>query len=261
MRDIDRLISFYEHEGVEELRLQEGSPHYLEFLTATAYLGRFLAPKSRVLDSCAGSGAYAFALAEQGHRVTAGDLVARNVGILRERQEKTALLERVYRGDALDLSRFAPESFDAVLCMGALYHLENPADRRRAVEESLRLLPPGGLFAATYMNRFGVVLGNVRGSLSNLAEILTFMEKGREDVFYAATPEEMTELMTACGLAIHCHVALDGLSNFLHGTAGLLDDEGFRRWREVHLATCETPSLLGVSYHNLLICRKGTAAD
>jgi hypothetical protein len=145
--------------------------------------------------------------------------------------------------------------------MGALYHLENPADRRRAVQESLRLLSPGGLFAATYMNRFGVVLGNARGSLSNLAEILTFLKEGREDVFYAATPEEMAELMTSCGLEVHCHVALDGLSNFLHSTAGLLDDEGFRRWREVHLATCETPSLLGVSYHNLLICRKRTAVD
>jgi 2-polyprenyl-3-methyl-5-hydroxy-6-metoxy-1,4-benzoquinol methylase len=261
VHDINRLISFYEHEGAEELRLREDSPHYLEFLTATQYLSRYLAPKSRVLDSCAGSGAYAFYLAQQGHRVTAGDLVARNVGILREQQEKTALLERIYRGDALDLSRFAPESFDAVLCMGALYHLETPADRRRAVEESLRLLPIGGLFAATYMNRFGVVLGNVRGSLSNLTEILTFMEEGREDVFYAATPEEMAELMASCGLEILCHAALDGLSNFLHGTAGLLDDKGFRRWREVHRAVCETPSLLGVSYHNLLICRKGTTAE
>lgn len=255
MSDLDNLISFYENEGEEEPRLQENGPHFLEFLTASRYLERYLSPNCRVLDSCAGTGAYAFHLAGLGYRVTAGDLVAHNVAVMEEKRQSKPVLEEIYIGDALDLSRFRDASFDAVLCMGALYHLHAAGDRRRVVMESIRLLGENGLFACTYMNRYAVILNNTSGSLDNLDDILTFAKEGNEDIFYASTPEETEALMASCGLEQVCHVALDGMSNFLHGAAGLLDEQGFLRWRDYHLATCETPSLLGSSYHNLYIGR------
>lgn len=256
MKDLKQLEKFYEDDGKEELRLQESSPQYIEFLVATKYLSQSLPPSARILDSCAGTGVYAFYLAEQGHRVTAGDVVRRNVEILRTIQEKSPLLAGVYEGDALDLSRFPPGSFDAVLCMGALYHLHAPADRRLVVEESLRLLPEGGLFACTYMNRYAVILNNMAGSLDNIGEVLEFVQRGVEGIFYASTPEETAGLMGACGLEPVCHVALDGMAAYLRESAGILDDTGLRRWRDYHLAVCEVPSLLGSSYHNLFIGRK-----
>ena len=246
---------FYTEESPEELRLQAGGAQHLEFQTACAYLDRFLPPASRVLDSCAGTGAYAFYLAGQGHTVTAGDLVPRNVQYM---QNTPGCDKLAFTGvlDALDLSCFADETFDAVLCMGALYHLHQPAQRSQAVRESLRVLAPGGLLFATYMNRYAVIQNNAKGSVENLGEMLHYAKEGTEGVFYASTPEESTALFEGCGAKTLCHLSLDGVSNFLFTTAGLIDETGLKRWGEYHLQTCEVPSLLGAGYHNMLVLEK-----
>lgn len=256
MENKEELWKFYGQESPEELRLREDGPQYLEYLTATRYLEGYLPGESKVLDSCAGTGIYAFRLAEQGHKVTAGDLVRRNVALMKAQQEKTPKLAEIYEGSALDLSRFEDGAFDAVLCMGALYHLHSPGEREQCVREGMRVLRPGGLFIATYMNRYSVILNNSRDDLPNLDEILLFAREGREGVFHASTPEETGALMEHCGLEPRCHLALDGMAWFLYGTAGLLNAEGFRRWWEYHLAVCEVPSLLGSSYHNMYIGQK-----
>lgn len=256
MKQLEELCSFYENEGKEELRLAENGFHYLERLTASHYLNQLLKPNSRILDSCAGSGVYALFLAEQGHKVIAGDIVPRNVELIKQAQQQNHSLEDVYCGDALDLSRFASESFDAVLCMGALYHLDEEKDRKRVIEESMRLLRPGGLLFCTYMNRYAVILNNTIGSVENIHEILSFSREGKEGIFYASTPEESQTLLTDLNLEIINHVALDGISNFLYATAGRIDEEGLKRWYDYHFSVCEVPSLLGYSYHNLLVGRK-----
>lgn len=256
MNHVRRLEQFYENEGEEELRLQEKSVHYLEYLTMTKYLDQYLTPESVILDNCAGTGAYAFYLANRGCRVTAGDIVSYNVEMIQEKQQKNPVLSEIYCGDALDLSRFADNGFDAVLCMGALYHLHEPAERRRVLQESLRVLKTGGLLFFTYMNRYSVILNNSRGSLSDIDEILLFAKEGIEGVFYASSPEEMEELAASCGAEKLRHIALDGMGYFMRETAALLNDEGMLKWRKYHFAVCEVPSLLGSSYHNLFIAKK-----
>jgi 2-polyprenyl-3-methyl-5-hydroxy-6-metoxy-1,4-benzoquinol methylase len=257
MERMESLRIFYENEADEEIRIAGSGVHRLEFVTAKRYLERHLAPKSKILDSCAGSGAYAFWLAGLGHEVTAGDLIAHNVEVMRQKQSTAAnALKEIYCGDALDLSFFPNESFDAVLLMGALYHLSDPADRGAAVRESLRLLRSGGLLFCTYMNRHAVIQNNASGGLGNIGEIMTFLADGKEGVFYASTPGEIQRELSAAGAREVCHLALDGMVCLLHQTAGLIDEEGLERWREYHLAVCEEPSLLGCSYHNMYIGRK-----
>ena len=256
MNHLDRVIGFYEGEGDEDLRLQPGGAHFLEYTTAMRYLLMHLPKGGKVLDSCAGTGAYAFALAGEGFPVTAGDIVPFNVETMRKKQHGRAALSEIYEGNALYLSGFGDGAFDGVLCMGALYHLPDEADRIRAVAEGLRVLRPGGVFAATYMNRYAVILNNSGGDLDNLDEILMYARDGLEGVFFASTPRETEKLMDDRGLEKLCHIALDGVVNFLHGTAGVLSHKGADRWSEFHKMTCEDPSLLGYSYHNLYIGRK-----
>jgi hypothetical protein len=99
-------------------------------------------------------------------------------------------------------------------------------------------------------------LNNSAGSLENIDEILSYAENGLEGVFYASTPEEISALMNSRGIAPLAHVALDGLANFMGHTSGLLNKKGAERWRRYHFAACETPSLLGYSYHNMFIGKK-----
>lgn len=256
MDNIEKLRKFYENEGDEELRLTQSGVHKLEFLTATTCLERYLKPGSKILDSCAGSGAYSFWLAGRVHSVTAGDIVPHNVEIIRQKQKANPVLKEIYLGDALDLSRFDSESFDATLLMGVLYHLDDAAGRKRAIEESLRVTRRGGLFACTYMNRHAVILNNSSGSLDNIADIMRFLSDGREGIFYASTPGETEELLRTCGVTPVCHAALDGVACLMRETAALLDETGLERWREYHLASCEEPSLLGYSYHCMIIGKK-----
>ena len=256
MDNAEKLRIFYENEGEEELRFSSGGVHTLEYEAAVKYLDRYLRLGSAVLDSCAGSGAYAFYLAGKGHSVTAGDIVPYNVEIMQKKQGDNPVLKEIYCGDALDLGRFPDKSFDAVLLMGALYHLGDYGDRKRAVDESRRVLKEGGILACTYMNRHAVIMNNASGGLDNIDEILTFLNDGKEGIFYASTPGEMNRLIQECGLNRLCHVALDGIACLMYQTAKLLDETGFERWKQYHFASCEDQSLLGASYHNMIICSK-----
>lgn len=256
MENNNPLITFYETYGQEDYRLQKDSVHYIEFITATKYFQSLFPPNAKILDNCAGSGAYAFHLAERGHQVTAGDIVPLNVEIMKDKQEQTPLLHQIYLGDTLDMSQFPDSSFDVVLCMGAFYHLQTAKQRLQALQENLRVLKKSGLFVASYMNRYGVILGDSQGDLENLEEIMQFATNGIEDIFYASTPEEMHNFFTQSGLEKLKHIALDGMGIFMKETAKLLTQKGYERWINYHLQICEEESLLGSSYHGMWIGKK-----
>ena len=255
MPQLKELIRFYEGEGREDLRLLPQGPQHLEFLTATRHLERHLPPRAKILDCCAGGGIYAFHLAQAGHTIFAGDIVPYNLKLLHAKQKASPLLADIFLSDARDLSRFPDASFQAVLCMGALYHLPKAADRELAMAESLRVLEPGGLIACTYMNRYAVALNNMAEDLANLDEIMGFLNTGQEGVFYAATPREMEDLARRAGLLHVAHAALDGPAIFLFKNK-LLSAKGLRAFATYHFTVCEEPDLLGYSYHNLFLGRK-----
>lgn len=255
---LEELKKYYENEGLEDLRLRADGQQHLEFMTAVKYIERYIAPGSKILDSCAGSGIYSFYLAGKGHTVTAGDIVPFNVEIIREKQQANPVLHDVYLGDARKLPQFAGGSFDAVLCMGALYHLLEEGGRSEVISESLRLIKEGGLFVFTYLNRYAVILNDSRGDLDNIDEILKFAHEGREGIFYASHPAEMENMFESFGIEKLCHVALDGMVNFMHDTAKLINDVGIKKWQKYHFEVCEEYSLLGSSYHNMFIGRKKT---
>ncbi len=257
MEHLKDLCHFYENEGDERLRLHKDSIQHLEFLTATKYIDKALGENSAVLDSCAGSGVYAFYLAKKGHRVTAGDIVGHNVALIREKEEREKCLQSVQEMDARNLSMYEDSSFDAVLCMGALYHLHEKEDRRKVISESLRVLKPGGILACTYMNRYAVIMNNIGKDFENIEDAMQFSKNGTEGIYYADTPTNMEKWLAEYPLEKHVHIPLDGMTYFLTHTAGILQsDEAFKRWKEYHFAVCEDESLLGSSYHNMYIAKK-----
>jgi len=67
----------------EQDRLRHSQEYSIEFLTTIHFLLKHLPKHCTVLDCCAGGGAYAFPLACEGYKVTAGDLVQEHVDMLR----------------------------------------------------------------------------------------------------------------------------------------------------------------------------------
>ena len=94
----DELIRFYNESNDESERL-ESNPGKVEYITTMTYLNKVIHQNSSILDACAGSGKYAFALANAGHSVVAGDLVDINVNMIQKQQEKTPLLKDIYKGN------------------------------------------------------------------------------------------------------------------------------------------------------------------
>jgi ubiquinone/menaquinone biosynthesis C-methylase UbiE len=155
-RALRRVRKFYSIAAEREwMRLEHPTDGRVEFAVHKAWIGRYL-PKApaRVLDIGGGPGRYSLWLAEQGYRVTLADLSPELLALAKEKAKESAVaIEDFVEANATDLSPFADNSFDAVLCMGPLYHLVLEEDRRRVVAELRRVLKPGGTVFTAFLNR------------------------------------------------------------------------------------------------------------
>ena len=154
-------LELYYNKFNEEKRLN--SRHgQVEFITSMKYIHKYLdqiekdKPRAeiKILDVGAGTGRYSVPLSEEGYDVTAVELVKHNLGRLKAKNSAV----KAYQGNAMKLSRFADNSFDAVLLFGPMYHLLEKEEQRKALEEAKRVVREGGfIFVAYIMNEFSVI--------------------------------------------------------------------------------------------------------
>lgn len=77
MNTFDALKQFYEnYDEDSRLTSRHGS---VEYLTTMRYIEKYLRPGMRILEIGAGTGRYSHALAQQGYRVDAVELLAHNI--------------------------------------------------------------------------------------------------------------------------------------------------------------------------------------
>lgn len=245
------VVEYYNNYD-EEGRLKR---HKFEYLTTVEYFNRLFKPGSKILDACAGTGAYSFYLAEQGHRVTSGDLVPNNVDLMKQ-NEKADLLEDIQVMNALDLSALEEESFDVVLCMGALYHLSEETDQKRAIQECLRILKPGGILVLSYINRFAQFMVNVEIGLENIEDAVRIFHNRTDSIFTYTTPGEIERLANQSGISKIKNIGTDGMIYALSEKMNGVSEDRLKQLYGYHLATCEEPSILGASIHGLYFGQK-----
>ncbi|MEF2965816.1 class I SAM-dependent methyltransferase [Paenibacillus sp. M1] len=152
--NLNAVVSYYEDYD-ESSRLTTDNSRRLEFITTTYALDKYISNGRDILELGAGMGIYSFYYAEKGNTVTSTDITPKLVQYIQEKIDRSALENiRARELDARDLSAFAAGSFDAVLCLGPMYHLVEPADQRKCINECLRVLKPNGVLAVAYVNRF-----------------------------------------------------------------------------------------------------------
>jgi hypothetical protein len=78
----------------------------------------------------------------------------------------------------------------------------------------------------------------------------------KEVLYFFASPTEIENFLSKCNIDIIDHVALDGLSPFLRDSIDDMSDEEYEIWINYQLKTCREKSILGISNHGLVICKK-----
>ena len=250
----DRIKNYYENYD-EEGRLFRDNAHLPEWITTIRYFDRLFKPNSRILDVCAGTGRYSLYLADKGHNVTACDLIEHHTKIIKSKPDADKLTDIIVC-NVLDLSQFDKDSFDVVLCMGAMYHLPTDNEKTQAIQECTRVCKQGGLFVLSYLNYFAVVAAEVNKGLSNLDDILAMFEDNSDCLWKATTPGKMERYVKEAGLDILHNIGADGISFVLADKVNSANKEDFEKWMEFIFKHCEEPSILGYSMHGLLFGRK-----
>ena len=255
------IVSGFYGQADEDSRLKRSRHGQLEYATTMAYIHRYAGAGSKVLEVGAGTGRYSIALAKEGMKVTAVELVESNLEVLRENSRGIGGIES-YQGDATDLSRFADGNFDMTLVLGPMYHLYEQEEVHRAIDEAIRVTKPGGVIMYAFISVYAIMYANyLQGNWAARQEE-NFTDDYRtkhfkEQLFTGYDVEEFEQLFDGKPVERIVTAGVDGLLEPIEDCPDfLIRDEDFDAFAAWYLAFAEKRELLGGTSHLLYICRK-----
>lgn len=243
--------------------------HRTEFAVTMKALEATLPPApADVLDIGGGPGRYAIELSRRGYSVTMVDLAQANLDMAAAKAADAGVsLHAALHANALDLNAFADNTFDAVLLMGPLYHLINLEDRVRCVQEAKRVLKPGGLMFAAFINRYGVFIDGAAKYPQLVYDNRVVWEQiwrdgvnpPPHDSFtdaYFAMPAEVLPLMEGQGFSTLKLLGLEGVVSGHEDAVNALSGDAWTYWVNLNYAYAQDPALHAASQHLLYVGKK-----
>lgn len=268
------ILELWKNEGQEEKRIEELYTYFdeesrlslgsgrIEFLTTVHYIEKMLKPGMKILDIGAGTGAYSLYFANKGYEVTAIELTKRNCDVFASKLYGDESI-RLHQASALDLSFLGAETFDVVLLLGPLYHIEKETDRLRAIMEARRVMKKEGtIFLATINHDMVPYTETMRNPLwfnNNTYDHDTFRLVDIPFIFH--TLEESRKMLQDTGLVLQREIASDGMSELLGAQLEEMDAESFHQYLRYHLLHCEDKEGLGRTNHFLFQCGQRESID
>ena len=268
--DVQRAVQNL-YRSAPEREWQRMERHRTEFAVTLRALDAHLPPApARVLDCGGGPGRYAITLAQRGYDVTLFDLSSELLAMAREKADEAGVTLRGFeQGTATDLSRYADDSFDAVLLMGPLYHLLDEADRKQALAEAYRVVKPGGPVFAAFITRYA----GHRDAAAHYPErafeeaqdyhhiAQTGLLPPRADGAVAFTayfvhPTEVAPLCRSVGLDVETVLGVEGVVSMHEELINALEGAAWEFWVDVNYDIAHDPVIHGGVEHMLAVCRK-----
>ena len=259
MNYLEEYYNNYNEEG--RLLSRHGQ---VEYLTTMRYIRECLngIADPEILEIGAGTGRYSVTLAKEGYDVTAVELIAHNLEVLRSKLDGSERI-RALQGNALDLSALEDNRYDLTMLLGPMYHLYTREDQLQALSEAVRVTKPGGRILVAYCMNEPTVIMYVFGH-NKLRETMD-LKMLTEDWHCISEPKDLFQLMRTEDIAaLNREVpveriklaATDGATNYNRNLIDKMDDETFGKWLEYHFTICERQDLIGASHHTLDILRK-----
>lgn len=268
----DAVRAYYANFGEREwARLENPDDGAVEFAITCHTLATYLPPNARVLDIGGGPGRYAIWLAQRGHRAVLADLSTELLSIARSKIDQAgvgAMVEEIVEADACDLSHWADDSFDAVLCLGPFYHLPDPQDRHRAATEIGRVLRPGGLAFVAFMPRYAflrrtLAISDERHHLAQpdftrLLEDGVFINDipGRFTNGYGVRPEKVAPFFEQYGFTTLVLLSTESVIADIQRALFELatsDPVAYQAAFDIIVRVASDPSILGMAIHLLYV--------
>ena len=269
MTDFSKFITQYYDERVEQ-EWERMDRHRTEYALTNLTLAESLPPPpAHILDCGSGPGRYAIDLARLGYQVTAFDLSAENLRQARRRADEAGVeLQAYIQGNALDLTQFEDETFDAALLMGPLYHLMEQDERLQALKECQRVLKPGAPLLAAFIGRYSGHMDAAGRNPQVVVEQQEVSERllatgklyNREQeggfIAYMAHPAEIEPLLQQADLELERLINLEGLVAMNEQQVNDLPEPYWQTWVAINAGVAEDPCLLGAANHLLAVARK-----
>ena len=257
---VEIVSSFYNMID-EDGRLDSSRHGQMEYITTMHYINKYAKTGDRILEIGAGTGRYSIALAKAGYEVSSVELVESNFEVLKKNSVGLANLQ-AYQGDALELSRFADNSFDVTLLFGPMYHLYEPADVQKAIDEAIRVTKPDGVILTAFLSVYAILFDNyLNGTLlagieENFTEDYT-IRHFEEQLFTGYDIVEFEALFADKQVEHLNTVAVNGILELAEKRVDFaMSDEEMEAFAKLWLAVCEKREMLGCSGHLLYICKK-----
>jgi ubiquinone/menaquinone biosynthesis C-methylase UbiE len=252
----------------EDIRITTTKSRKIEFIVTTNILNQYIEQHHKIIETGAGTGVYSLYYAERGSEVLATDLTPKHVDIIKQKAyESNQVNLSAEIANATNLSKYKSESFDVVTCLGPMYHLTEEVDRESCIKESLRVLKKGGILAVAYINKHFVLHHVMLRDNSFLSQ--KFIDKvldtgvikeGEKECFWTdaffTSPSEIEEFILKFDVEIIEHIGTDGLNPLLRSYVDEMNEEEYSHWVSYTLNSCREKSILGMSNHGLLVCRK-----
>ncbi|HKM20245.1 MAG TPA: class I SAM-dependent methyltransferase [Candidatus Dojkabacteria bacterium] len=256
---MNTLQNYYNNIYTEDDRLFKDQKHKTEFILTTDYIDKYLKKGMKILELGAGTGVYSLLYASKGHEVDALEYIKENLDILKSKITEDMNINPVL-GDARNLSMYEDETFDMVLNLGPLYHLEG-GDRDKVIQEAKRVCKKGGLIYSAYISNNLTFVKRVKKFddyvVKYKEEILEGFRIGdNENVFTLMYPSEMEELMKRNGLSKVHHLTTDGISDLIKERIDSLPEDQYEVWIDYLRTTAEREDQLGYGEHLLYIAKK-----
>ena len=263
---------YYSEYGINEWkRLARDPYHQLEFNTTMHFLKMHLPEKGLILDAGCGPGRYSIALAKQGYNIVSLDLTSELLEIAKKQIKKEKVqnkIKQIIHGSIDDLSMFEDNKFDAVICLGgALSHVVHEKQRLRAAEELVRIAKKNAPIFVSVIGRLALSMNSINYLFPEMLKAPDVYRKvtTQGDYFggwgFAPThfysPEELRKEFENKTKVLDM-VGLEGIfsSHEKRYNAVYKMKKYNKILQEKHIKTCTDPSIVAISEHFMIICKK-----